>query len=300
MSRASARPSGLRRATSLALVVLISLSVLGCGEEPPLPEPPAPERIITVAPSLTEVVFALGLGDRVVGVGNHAQWPPEVLSKPRVGGLFDVYLEQIVELDPDLAILLPSEERLQAQMQELGVEVMTVEHETLFDVETSMLQIAERMGVTERGVELAEGFRRDLEPDPLPANHPVLLSVTRDAGNLGEVLVAGPGTFYDELLIRLGVINALAGSDLPYPQISAEQVLRRAPHAIIELQPQMLSSVGEQRLLSDWQQFEELPAARSGCLRVVAGDHTLLPGPRVTRLYRELREALASCPAYAE
>lgn len=265
----------------------------------PEPEPKAPERLIAVAPSIAEVVFGLGLGDRVVGVGDYAQWPPEVFSKPRVGGLFDVRLERIVELQPDLAILLPGEEKLAAQMRELGVEVLTVQHETLADVEASMGVIAERMDVEAAGAELAASFRRDLEPNPLPASFPVLLTITREAGNLGEILAAGPDTFYDELLGRLGVANALAGTGLRYPQISAEQVVRRAPHAIIELQPKLLSGPGENRLLTDWRQLEGVPAVGSGCLRVVAGDHVLLPGPRATRLYEELRQALLSCAAFS-
>jgi len=283
---------------SAAAIVLVTL-LLGCAEPAPAPVAAIPERIIAVAPSLTETVFALGLGDKVVGVGDYAQWPPEVLSKPRVGGLFDVRLEQIVELQPDLAILLPGEERLAAQMAELGVEVLTVQQETLADVEVSMSIIAERMGVEAAGAELAAAFRQDLEPDPMPASLPVLVTITREAGNLGEILVAGPDTFYDELLGKLGLTNALVGSALRYPQISAEQVLRRAPLAIIELQPKMLSSFGEERLLSDWLELAGVPAAHSGCLRVVAGDHVLLPGPRATRLYKELRAALLSCPAFS-
>ena len=199
--------------------VLVSLAfvLVACGGDAQVPEPAAPERVIAVAPSLAEIVFALGQGDRVVGVGDYAQWPPEVLSKPRVGGLFDVRLEQIVELDPDLAILLPGEEKLAAQMRQLGVEVLTIEHETLADVEASMSTIARRLGVPEAGAELASAFRADLRPDPLPASFPVLLTITREAGDLGEVLAAGPDTFYDELLAKLGVSNALAGTELRYP-----------------------------------------------------------------------------------
>ncbi len=252
-----------------------------------------------MAPSVAEIVFDLGLGDRVVGVGDYAMWPPEVLSKPRIGGLFDVRLEKIVELQPDLAVLLPGEEQLAAQLRELGVEVLTVEHESLADVEASMLTIAERMEVEAAGRELVARFRRALEPRPLPAAVPVLIAVTREAGNLGEILVAGPGTFYDELLGLLGVDNAFAGSALSYPQVSAEGVLRHAPRAIVELQPQQLSLDGERRLLADWRELPRLPAVEQDCLRIVAGDHVLLPGPRVTRLYRELREALASCSAFA-
>lgn len=282
-----------------AVLLALWLGLLGCAGEPSGPVAETPERIIVVAPSVAEIVFGLGLGDRVVGVGDYALWPPEVFSKPRIGGLFDVRLEKIVELEPDLAILLPGEEKLAAQMKQLGVEVLTVQHESLNDVEDSMFTIAERMGVLAAGAKMTARFRLDLEPQPLPAASTVLLTITRDAGNLGEILVAGPGTFYDELLDRLGVVNAFAGSELSYPQVSAEGVLRSTPHAIIELQPKLLSNMGERRLLSDWQELPRLPAVDRGCLRVVAGDYVLLPGPRVTLLYRDLREALASCSAFS-
>lgn len=286
----------------LARAALLSLGlvVLGCAPEPRQPAAPAPERIVAVAPSIVEIVFGLGLGERLVGVGDYAVWPPEVFDKPRIGGLFDARLEKIVELDPDLAILLPGEEKLAAQMKELGVEVLSVGHESLDDIERSMLVIAERMGVEAAGDRMAADFRAALEPRPLPAAVPVMLAITREAGNLGEVLVAGPETFYDELLERLGAVNAFAGAELGYPQVSAEGVLRGAPHAIIELQPKLLSNRGERRLLDDWRELPQLPAVQQDCLRVIAGDHVLLPGPRVTRLLRELREVLATCRAFAE
>lgn len=288
----------LRPAALVALVALLP-ALAGCGREPPPPaetSPEPPERIITVAPSLTEIVFALGLGERVVGVGDYSEWPPEVLRKPRIGGLFDARLEKIVELEPDLAILLPSEERLAEQLRQLGVEVLTVEHESLADIEEAMLAVARRAGVEEAGEELAAAFRRELAPDPLAAAPTVLLTLTRERGSLGNVLVAGPGTFYAELLDRLGVVNAVAGASVSYPQAGAEEIVRRRPHAIIELQPDVLSRRAERLLLADWRELPGLPAATLDCLRVITGDHTLLPGPRAPRLYGELREALLSCP----
>lgn len=279
---------------------LVCLALFGCAAEEQPEQPRAlPERIIAVAPSVVEIVFELGLGDRVVGVGDYAQWPPEVFSKPRIGGLFDARLEKIVELDPDLAILLPGEERLAAQMNELGVEILTVEHESLADVEAALLKIAERMEMEVEGRERADAFLTALAPEPLGSSPVVLLTITRGAGNLGEILVAGPNTFYDELLERLGVVNAFGSAELSYPQVSAESVLRRAPHVVIELQPKRLSSAGEDRLLSDWKQLTGLPAVEQKCLRVVSGDHVLLPGPRATQLYRELRQAILSCPSYS-
>ena len=120
------RPGGGPRGpvgAALALALLVAFTGCEPASSPPVA---SPERIIAVAPSVTEILYVLGLGDRLVGVGDYATWPPEVRSKTRIGGLFDPRFEQIVALRPDLAILLPSEESLGVQLRDLGIEVLTV------------------------------------------------------------------------------------------------------------------------------------------------------------------------------
>lgn len=256
---------------------------------------PQPRRIVAVAPSVVEILFALGLGERVVGVGEYARWPPAVEGLPRIGGLYDARLETIVALEPDLAVLIASERDLRDRLRGLGIEVLVVESETLADVEEAIGIIAARAGAVDAGRRLIEEWRRELAPRRLPGAPRVALTLTRPAGRLGDVLVAGPGTFLDELLRRLGAENAFADAPLLYPQVGAEEFLRRQPRVIVELQPEELPAGRAAALIDDWQALPELEAVASGCVRVVAGDHVLLPGPRVGRLYRELEEAIRSC-----
>lgn len=278
-----------RAVASLGLLLLTVAAGLGCGEAPETLEP---QRIVALAPSIVESLFALGLGDKVVGVGDYSQWPLEVEKLPHIGGLFGARLEQISALRPDLAILLPSEEDLRGQLERLGVEVLIVRSETLEDVQNGFSAIAERCGVPERGRELATEFRQKLVGRPLPRPLGVVVSVGRQPGSLGGIVVAGSGTYLDSLLDRIGAINLFADAKLLYPQVSLDEIIRRWPDAIIELQP---SPGNFEALRNDWNLLPDMPAVERGCVRVIAGDHVLVPGPRLPRLYEEMWQALSEC-----
>jgi iron complex transport system substrate-binding protein len=248
---------------------------------------------VALAPNLSETLFALGLGDRVAGVGDYSTWPPEAAGKPRLGGLFNANLERIVSLKPDLAVLLPSEKDLAAKLRPLGVEVLTIPNETLADVERSFITIGKRCGVPAVGARLAADWRAGLAPRPIPGRLEVVLSVGRQEGRLADVLVAGPGTFYQELLDRLGAENVFADAPVRYPKVSLEELVARAPDVILELRAEEVSPDAARQLVRDWDQLGNIPAVRNGRVRILSGDWTAIPGPRLPKLYAELRKALA-------
>ena len=285
---------------ALALGWLGLVSACGGGEVPPEAQRPAEadaapseaQRIVALAPSLVEVLYTLGLGDRVVGVGSYTTWPPEAEGLPRLGGLYDPNLEGIVALDPDLVVLVPSQRELGEALSRLSIDVLEVESETLEDVERALVEVAARCGVQEIGEREAERFRSALAPRSLSDTPRVLLSIGREAGRPARLLSAGPGTFLDQLLTRLGAENVFADAGLPYPEVGLEEVLARRPDVIIELSSADLSAEVVESLLEDWRRVEALAAEPLGAVRVIAGGHTLLPGPRLPRLYRELMEAI--------
>jgi iron complex transport system substrate-binding protein len=252
-----------------------------------------PQRIIALTPSLTETLFALGLGDRVVGVGDYTTWPPEAVRKPRIGGLFNPNLERIVSLRPDLAVLLPSERDLGTRLRPLGVDVLIVPDETLADVERSFYTIATHCNAQEAGKRFAAEWRAGLSLPKIPGPPlKVMISIGRASGRLGEISVAGRGTFLDELLVRLGGVNVFADSPTRYPQISVEEVVARKPDVVLELRTDPQTPEQAAALVHDWQALPEVPAVRNGAVEVIAGSHVLIPGPRLPRFYREMREAL--------
>ena len=286
-----------RRLPPLLLLPLLLLSACRRereGGSPASSGPPAPaRRIIALTPSLIETLFALGFGDRVVGVGDYTRWPEEAVRKPHLGGLFSPNLERIVTLRPDLAVLLPSERDVGAKLRPLGVDLLIVPDESLADVERSFHTIAVRCGDPRAGDRLAAELRAGLSLPPLPSPPlRVMISVGRQAGSLGEITVAGPGTFLDELLTRLGATNVFADSPTLYPQIGVEEIVARKPDAILELRSDERTPEQRAAIVLDWQALPTIPAVRHGRVEVIAGSHVLIPGPRLPRFYREMREAL--------
>jgi len=264
----------------------------GCRQAPAAAR--APQRIVALAPSLTETLFALGLGPRVVGVGDFSRFPPAARTRPKLGGLFNPNLEGIVALHPDLAVLLPSERDLGDKLGKLGIASIIVRNEDVNDVERAFTLIADRCGVPETGRRLADQFHRDLAPRPNPPakRQKLVLSVGRQPGRLTDLLVAGPGTFYDQLLTRLGAVNAFADAPVRYPQVALEEVLARAPDVILEIREDRPPPEAVRQLETDWWGLPQLQAASRARVFVLSGDYAVVPGPRLPQLYREMGAAL--------
>lgn len=278
-----------------AALLVVSLLLGACRQAPPSsssPTPAAPQRIVALTPSVAETLFALGLGKRVVGVGDYCDFPPEARALPQLGGLFNPNLERIVSLRPDLAVLIPSERDLGAKLSRLGVPSLIVRNESLADVEQSFRTIAARCGVAAAGERLAAEWRREMTPRPLSWKPRVMLSVGRQSGHLADVLVAGPGTFFDEILVRMGGINAFADAPTLYPQVSLEEVVARAPDVVLELRSEPVPPDVVAALVQDWRQLPQVPAVRRGRVTVLAGDYVAIPGPRLPLLEKAIRAAL--------
>lgn len=294
-----------------ALGIVVVIASWGCRAEPAARRSPgraaaaaAPSRIVTLAPSLTETAYAVGLGSRVVGVSDYSAWPPEVAKKPHLGGLFNPDLERLLGLQPDLALLLPSQRDLAGKLGRLGIATLVVPTESLADVERAFVAVGDRCGRAEAGRAAASRFRAALAPRPMArvggANgRPlrVFLAAGREPGRIANVLAAGPGTFLDELLARLGGRNVFADSPSRYAQVSLEEVVARAPDAIVELQGDPLPDAERRHLANDWRSLPGLSAAAAGHVTILAGDYVLIPGPRLPRLYDEMAAALARAAA---
>ena len=285
------RPAPARaRSTALALALLLA----GLGLAPRPAAAAGCRRVVALAPSATELLFALGLGARAVGVADASVWPPAVRSLPRLGGLFDPHLEQILGLHPDLALLVPSQAELGRSLERLGVATLVLPSESLVDVASAAHQLGARCDAPAAAARFVADWQRRLAPHPLESHPSVLLVVGRPAGTLRGMVAAGPGTFYDELLARLGARNVLADTVVSYPQVALEEVLARRPDVILDLQPKALAPAERRRLLDDWRALPgRAGAVLAARVRVLGADYALIPGPRLPRLYDDLRAALA-------
>ena len=244
-------------------------------------------RLVTMAPSLTETVFALGLGDRVVGVTRFCRYPAEASRKATVGGFFDPDYEAIVQLEPDLVLLLPEHAEHRVNLEELGLTTFTIPQRTVPEILDSVRTVGRVCGLAAEAEKLADSLQHRVDAVermtmgiPQPG---VLVTVGRNmgTGRIEGVFVAGKGTFYDELLRSAGGMNVYDGRLLSYPTLSTEGVLRVNPQVVVELAPDLAGrNVTVEEALADWNGMEGLNALTDGRIHVVVEDFATVPGPR--------------------
>lgn len=292
-------------ASRLALALVTGLFA-GCGPSPDQPRDETdrgtqavPARIVSLAPSITEIVFALDLGDRLVGVTKFCDYPPAASEIEKIGGYYDPNYERIYTLEPDVVIMLREHQEAAESCRTLGIGVLQVPNATLAEVIGSVETIGARCGVRKRGEELARRLRERLEEVRVePTGHAerqkVLVSIGRTMGSDGvrDVSIAGRNTMYDELVEWTGGANAYQGK-LSYPSIGREGLVRMAPDVIVDVVADLEQkglTVAEVR--RQWQSFQELEAVREGRIHVFGGDYAVIPGPRIVELAEDFANAL--------
>lgn len=268
-------------------------------------EPPA--RAVSTAPALTEMVFAIGAGDRLAAVSDYCKWPPEAAEKPRIGGLYDTNVERIVALRPDKALLTPYHRELEPRLRNLSIPSETLPAETVPEILAAIERLGELFGAEERAAALTADIRKwlvRLEEDLPPAEERprVLLFLGTEESTLSNAIGVGPGTFLDEMLRAAGGRNLLENSRAPYPQLSTEVLIRTPPDVIVFLGGEPWEDEAErtraERLARQrWNArlgfvTEDFP--RFVFLR---GDHAQIPGPSFIVYTEWLAEKLAGEPA---
>lgn len=260
----------------------------GKGAEPP---PGGARRIVSLAPSVTETVFALDRGDRLVGISTFCDHPPEkVAGLPRAGSYLTPNVEQIVALRPDvvLGVPTPGNQAAVEQLRALGLVVVIVGELTLDDTWNAMRTIGRWTGNPDGAHALVARLTGEIaavraDAGRLPRRK-VLFVVGHD-----PLVAAGSGLFIDELIGVAGGDNVAASTGLAWPRLSLETVIAAAPDVIID---GAMGSEAKQALDAYWRQYASVPAVRDGRLWPQRSDALLRPGPRVALGARELFEMI--------
>ena len=277
-----------RKFSAIIFSVLITLFAASIGY--PDNEGVPPERILSIAPAGTEILFSLGLGDRVIGVTKYCNWPPEAMEKTVIGDMMSVNLESLAVMSPDLVVLSNMNEHLKTKIEAMGYKTVVVYQDNFEQICGSIRDVGDACGFSAearskiaelRDSVLALAMSAEVSGDAGHAAR-VLVVVGRDPKDydLKKVYVAGAGSFYNDLINESGAANAF-DQDVPYSQMSREGLLRVDPDIIIDLIGEHGGSdipVGE--ILAQWRVIEDLRAAREGNVAVIKGDFTLRPGPR--------------------
>ena len=258
------------------------------------------ERIITLAPSLTEIVYALGLEDRLVGVTNQCDYPPAAQQKQRVGDVINPNLEMIVELKPDVVLgsKVDNLSKTVEAIKHLGVPLYGLYPTTVQGVLDSIRHIAELAGVAERGEALAGRLQAQLRElqtrlEQTSTAKPRLLFVVW----VDPLIVVGGGTFLSDALTQAGGISVSAGLRGNWPRLSLEEVVELDPDFLVLPRSHGLNT--RMANLSQRKPWNRLRAVRQN--RVIWIDAAIeRPGPRIVAVIEQLAQALHPQLAPAE
>jgi iron complex transport system substrate-binding protein len=239
-----------------------------------------PHRIVSLAPSLTEILYFLGLGDRVVGVTRFSTYPPDAAAKPKVGSYVDLNTEQILSLSPDLVIGTAdgNQRSVVDLLDRADIPVFVVNPRDIRQVIESVARIGEVCGIPDRARTLAAELsaRVDGIADKVNAlDRPlVFLQV-----NAKPIMTVNGNTFSSDLIRLAGGRNMAADEPIVYPRISREAVIQARPEVIVV--SSMERGVRFEETRRQWLGLKMIPAASNGRVHLVDSDLIDRPSPRV-------------------
>jgi iron complex transport system substrate-binding protein len=274
------------------LLIIVSCSTAGIA----VAESPC-ERVISLAPSVTETIFELGLGPTLIGRTDFCRYPPEAKAIESIGGFYDVNLERLLTKKPTHVFALRENARSVEALRRFGIPVTEVDHSSRGGIRSSLTTIAAICGVKER----AEHRLADLDREEgeviahcdsmrgtnvaTPMRTMVVVGRTREGSASSGVYVSGQDGFYSELLTMLGAANVNTRSTVAVPSLSAEGIMSLNPEIVLEI-VNVDDSERPETLLSFWRSFPQLDAVKNNRVFLIDDDYASIPGPRYINVLR--------------
>lgn len=264
------------------LIVLVLFIAVPAGAE-------TPRRIVSLAPQITEILYALDLGDNIVGVTTFCDYPPEAREKPKIGGMSNPSLEAVVTLEPEIVVMTTdgNPKEFQARLETLDIKHYVFRARRISELPDAIRDVGAALGVKERADEFAAELQRTLDGfKDKKAGAPlrVLFIVWPE-----PLVVAGPGTAVDDAIALLGHENIAAEARLNYPKYSLEEVLRQAPDVIL------IGGMGQEDMrkvsVGLLDRLKNTSAVREGRVYYM-GDGLFRLGPRVVDGIEEMADVL--------
>jgi iron complex transport system substrate-binding protein len=252
----------------------------------------AADRVVSLAPNFTEILFAIEAGESVLAVSDYCQYPEEAQTKPRVGGPFNLNYELLVALQPDLVVLPLSLAGVSEKASSLGLPVLALANEKVDEVIDSIERLGEVTGKANEARRLADGIRERLrEAETATRDLPrkrVLIVVLRSPEGLQDLTVASRETFLDELLRLAGGVNVVGTTLARYPRVSKEKIIELDPEVIFDL----TFTAKDEDTLGVWSRLPTLTAVRTGNVIALSDPAVTVPGPRMVDTLARFLEIL--------
>lgn len=246
---------------------------------------PIPNRIISLIPAVTEMLFAIGAGPQVVAVSSFDRYPPEATKLQHVGALLDPDVERILSLHPDLVAVYASQSDLRAQLERARIPVYVYSHAGLADVFVTLNQVGARVGHAGEAATLTKSIQSRLDAVrkrvaglPRPRT---LIVFDREAMALRGIYASGGVGFIHDMIEIAGGDNVFADVKQQAVQATTELILARRPDVILELRGDPIPADLRAKEIAVWQSLGAVPAVRNRRVYLIDQQMTVVPGPRV-------------------
>lgn len=290
----------MRRFYPFLLLLTLGCQPSGCSRPAPPPDLPAvtddlgrsvrvaktPERIVSLSPAATEILFSIGAGPKVVAGTEFDNYPEEAKQLQRIGGFtpHSINVEAILAQKPDLVVAAPQKEVI-AALEKFGIPVVALDPKSVNDVWNNIELLGKLTGCEEKAKEVAEDCRKKWTE--IKRSHAISVTAGEAPPKVLFVLADGPliscgkGTFIDELITTAGGVNVFADVDTPWPVVSDEQVLDRKPDVILCIDHAGGDGGGVPARLKNRTGWQDVPAVKAGKVFAVDADLVTRPGPRL-------------------
>ncbi len=284
--------SKLRTVLFFVVIIFIAAAVSGvirlrycaqCAAPPVSGNKQQPQRIVSLAPNITEILFKLGLDDKIIAVSNDCDWPLEALDKKKIGSFWQPNLEAVIACKPELVITLWFEQQnnVANSLKRLGYRVLTLRLEKIEELEPAIEKIGSATGQSKQAKKLINIINMQLKQSEQKFNTPTkprVLWVVQPE----PLRVAGGNTFITELLELAGAQNAISSTSIQYPGLSTEELLTCQADVIIQaaMNKETIESQKQESMVF-WSKYKNLPAVRNNRIYVVDPDTILRLGPRI-------------------
>ncbi|NOG46355.1 MAG: ABC transporter substrate-binding protein [Calditrichaeota bacterium] len=253
------------------------------------------QRIISLAPNITEILFSLGVQGQIVGVSDYCNFPVGAKEKESIGGLFNPNLEKITALKPDLILATESYKNLAEKLGKDRFRIVLLPEKTVDDIYLTIDSIGVLTGTSLKAKKMVSDIRDSLDfyrSKSMDITPEAILVLGRDAGTTRNIGISGPGAFINELWVWTGGRNSFPDLDSPFVQINREDLLHADPEIIIEFKSNKNWGLSEVELNKEEWGDLQVPAVKNNTIFVITGNHFLIPGPRMYLLAKEYHKIL--------
>ena len=253
------------------------------------------DSIVSLAPSITETLFELGLGNKVVGVTTYCDFPEAAKSIDKIGGYFYPNHEAILALQPDLVVMLSVHEAFKEHAKELGLGTLSVNNQSVKGILNSMTQIGGACGAADEADKIVSRLSARIEriqKKTAGLDRPkVLVSVGRNmgTGKLDDLYISGKDGFFNELIQLAGGVNAYTGQTSQFPSVSDEGLIQLNPDVIVDIVPDIDNfPITEKEVLDEWNSIKYVQAVKDGRIHLFGDNFAAKPGPRFILILEKL------------